>query len=168
MKKMKYIFALSLMVSTGLRADDSEKLARLVELAERAEVREAKMEEHIVAYFAAAQSVLVTIVIPQVAREIQYMSPRQQQENIKNLSLFARLVGLTPEQVQDAFTEAKKNQEVAVEKEVNQDVPAAPADQPKQAIPTALEVVAGAESPKVPNADDSLLEKAAATLDGTN
>ncbi len=76
-------------------------------------------------------------------------------------------MGLTQEQIQDAFAAAEKKQEVAAMEVATQDVPAAPADQPKQAIPTALEVAA-AENKIVPNADDPSLEKAAATLDGTN
>ena len=150
MKKMKYVFALSLLVSTALRADDSEKLARLVELAEKSEARQARLEAYTLGYVEAVQGFVVNMALHQIAKDKQNMNPQQQQEVDELMKLMGALIGLDPKKVEELLQ--GQSSDVDSKEAVSSLTPPAP---------TVLEVAVDA-------ATDSLSQQAAATLDGTH
>jgi hypothetical protein len=126
MKKINYIFALSLLFSGALRADDSELLARLVaateksvelqkqsvelqqqsvELQQKLEARLQRVEAYCAMYGLAAQGFFLNMIIPQVVRDKQNMGPQQQKEITEVIKMMSAVVGLTPEQVQESLQE---------------------------------------------------------------
>jgi hypothetical protein len=119
MKKINYIFALSLLFSGALRADDSELLARLVaateksvelqqqsvELQQKFEARLQRVEAYCARYGLAVQGFFLNMIIPQVVRDKQNMGPQQQKEITEVIKMMSAVVGLTPEQVQESLQE---------------------------------------------------------------
>ena len=123
MKKMKAIFALTLLFSAGIRADDSETLAKLVALTERSVALQEKLEARLQradAYIEMSMGLVQRIyvgLIPQIAKDLARMEDLQQQNAMKEIiTAYGKLIGLTSDEIEQQLKTAvpQKSQENCV------------------------------------------------------